>query len=68
MRVLSESTERDLSTELQVHLKKLDLGKNKIQKIEGLETLTSLVQLSLEDNEIESMAGLRYAKRASYHP
>jgi Leucine-rich repeat (LRR) protein len=51
-----------------VHLKKLDLGKNKIQKIEGLETLTSLVQLSLEDNEIESMAGLRYAKRASYHP
>ena len=41
-----------------VHLKKLDLGKNKIQKIEGLDTLSSLVQLSLEDNEIESLAGL----------
>ena len=45
-----------------LHLKKLDLGKNKIQHIEGLELLSSLVQLSLEDNEIESLSGLAKGK------
>ena len=39
-------------------LTKLDLGKNKIARIEGLETLVQLAQLSLEDNEIASLAGL----------
>ena len=39
-------------------LTKLDLGKNKIARVEGLETLSQLTQLSLEDNEVTSLAGL----------
>jgi hypothetical protein len=35
-----------------VFLKKLDLGKNKLGKIESLDTLLHLTQLSLEDNEV----------------
>lgn len=33
-----------------MYLKKLDLGMNKIQSIEGIENLENLMQLSLEDN------------------
>ena len=41
-----------------VLLSKLDLGKNKIARVEGIETLGLLTQLSLEDNEITSLTGL----------
>lgn len=41
-------------------LRKLDLGKNKLTHIEGLDTLTRLTQLSLEDNEISSLDGLQH--------
>lgn len=34
----------------------MELGKNKITKIEGISTLNNLLQLSLEDNGIESLA------------
>lgn len=33
----------------------MELGKNKITKIEGISTLNNLLQLSLEDNGIESL-------------
>lgn len=39
-----------------VYLKKMELGKNKITKIEGISTLNNLLQLSLEDNGIESLS------------
>jgi Leucine-rich repeat (LRR) protein len=34
------------------YLKKLDLGRNRIRRIDGLNQLESLTQLSMEDNEI----------------
>merc|ERR1740117_2715912 len=40
------------------YLKRLDLGKNRLCRIEGLEHLTRLTQLSVEDNEIDTLAGL----------
>jgi Leucine-rich repeat (LRR) protein len=33
----------------------MELGKNKITKIEGIANLNNLLQLSLEDNGIESL-------------
>ena len=42
----------------QVNLTWLDLSFNKLTKIEGLDTLTKLVDLSLFNNEIEVMEGL----------
>ena len=39
-------------------LAKLDVGKNKITHVEGLEQLSQLSQLSLEDNDIASLAPL----------
>ena len=41
-----------------IYLRRLDLGKNRLTKIEGLDCLTRLTQLSLEDNQIASLAGL----------
>jgi len=40
------------------YLKKLDLGQNRIRRIEGLASLELLTQLSMEDNEIEFLDGL----------
>ena len=37
------------------HLQRLELGKNKITKIEGLESQQYLSQVSLEDNEIGTL-------------
>jgi Leucine-rich repeat (LRR) protein len=42
----------------QVNLTWLDLSFNKITKIEGLETLTKLVDLSLFNNQISEIEGL----------
>ena len=39
-------------------MKKLDLGKNKIKVIENIDQLENLIQLSLEDNEIISIANM----------
>ena len=36
----------------------LDLNRNQIKKIEGLEMLTSLEELYLGDNQIEKVEGL----------
>jgi Leucine-rich repeat (LRR) protein len=38
-------------------LKKLELGMNRIQRIEGIAKLANLMQLSLEDNAITSLEG-----------
>ena len=41
-----------------MHLKWLDLSFNMIEKIEGLDTLTDLEDLSLYDNKISKLEGL----------
>jgi Leucine-rich repeat (LRR) protein len=38
-----------------IYLKKLELGKNKIARIEGISTLNNLMQLSLEDNQLTTL-------------
>ena len=40
------------------YLKKLDLGQNRIRRIQNITQLVSLTQLSLENNEISRLDGL----------
>jgi len=40
------------------HLRALDLGKNRIAKVEGIAHLEHLAQLSLEDNQVAQLGGI----------
>lgn len=50
-------------SQLQTKLTWLDLSFNQIQKIEGLETLVDLTDLSLQDNVITDLEGLANLKK-----
>ena len=45
-----------------LHLRRFEIGKNKISRIEGLDGNHYLSQISLEDNEITSLDGLGMAR------